>query len=737
MEMATQSRISPLLDQVKAYCPRADVGLITRAYEFAEKVHQGQKRLNGDDYIIHPLEVARILATLEADPVAVAGGLLHDTVEDGTDVTINTIKEKFGERLGIIVDGVTKLKKLDFATRREEQARNLRKMIVAMAQDLRVILIKLADRLHNMRTLYVFPEEKRRRTSEETLYIFAPLAHRLGVWKLKAELEDLCLRYLEPQAYWNILQRIGATRAALEARIEQAKGILHAKLLKAGIPAEVHGRAKNIYSIWRKMQRENLPLEQIRDIMGLRVIVHTVEQCYQALGVVHDLWRPIPGEFTDYIAMPKANRYQSLHTKVLGPDGQPMEVQIRTWEMHRVAEYGVAAHWRYKEGEADPAFDQQIEWLRSLLELGSDVAEQYEFLELLQGELLREQVFVFTPKGDVIDLPAGSTPIDFAYRIHTEIGHHCVGARVNGRPVALDYRLQTGDVVEIITSPTAEPRLEWLNIIQSSKAKAKVRRYLRAKAKHENYEAGRQALERAIEFLPPPDRERIDLDKLPDVAKRLGYPDAETLVAAIGYGDVEPSTVVRYLLELRPPKPTSLAEEVQLKLPSIEQAPGRKIETVPVVSSAGGGLRARLAQCCNPLPGDPIMGYITRGSGIAVHRADCKNLQYRAKKEPERIVPLAWSAAAQKQKFDAWVEVIAVDRVGLLSHIAAIVADAGINIAAAQGETQEPGLARLRLRLQISQRRQLDHLLDRLRLVQDVVSVRELPARQAGQAAGQ
>ncbi len=473
------------------------------------------------------------------------------------------------------------------------------------------------------------------------------------------------------------------------------------------------------------MRAEGLVLDQIDDLLGLRVIVHTVEQCYQALGLVHELWRPKPGEFTDYIAMPKANGYQSLHSKVFGDLGRPLEIQIRTWEMHRKAEYGVAAHWRYKEGGSDPVFDEQIAWLRRLLELGTDMEEQHEYLELLQGELLRDQVFVFTPRGEILDLPASATPIDFAYRVHTEVGHHCAGARVNGKPVALDHQLQTGDVVEIVTSPQAQPKLDWLNIIQSPNAKAKVRRFLRAKTRAESEDYGRQALLRAIERLRADERERLQMSRLAEVAQHFGYADEEALLAAVGYGDVEALTVARRLSAEEERRPTSLAEEVQLRLPAIEVS--GEADIVPVASSIGGQLLARAAHCCNPVPGDRLMGYITRGGGIAVHRADCANIRYRAEREPGRTMLLEWGKVTEDRTFSSWLEVVAIDRVGLLSHISAIIADADINITAAQAAPFKRGLAKLWLQVEVRQRNQLEHLIDRLRQVVDVVTVREIP----------
>ncbi len=717
--------IDTIIQRLAAYWPDLDPNLVLAAFEFAAEAHRGQRRLTGEPYIYHPLAVALILTSIEADPPSIIAALLHDTVEDNEEVKIEDIRRRFGATVAVIVDGVTKLKRLDFASRTEDQAGNLRKMLVAMARDLRVILIKLADRLHNMRTLYGLPPTRRRTTADETLNIFAPLAHRLGVWRIKAELEDLSLRYLEPRAYWDIARDLGATQDERERFIEESRALLRGKLLAGHVPAEVYGRAKHVYSIWRKMGSEGIGLDQVDDLLGLRVIVHTLEQCYQALGIVHEVWRPKPGAFTDYIALPKGNGYQSLHSKVVGDMGRPLEIQIRTWEMHRKAEYGVAAHWRYKEGGSDPVFDEQIAWLRRLLELGTDMEEQHEYLELLQGELLRDQVFVFTPRGEILDLPAGATPIDFAYRVHTEVGHHCAGARVNGKPVALDHQLETGDVVEIVTSPQAQPKLDWLNIIQSPNAKAKVRRFLRAKTRAESEDYGRTALMRAIDHLRADERARLQMSRLAEVAQHFGFTDEEALLAAVGYGDVEALTVARHLSAEEERRPTSLAEEVQLRLPAIEAPLGD--DSVPVASSIGGQLLARVAHCCNPVPGDRLMGYITRGGGIAVHRADCANIRYRAEREPGRTILLEWGKIAEDRTFSTWLEAVAIDRVGLLSHISAIIADADINITAAQAAPVKHGLAKLWLQVEVRQRSHLEHLIDRLRQVVDVVTVREIP----------
>ncbi len=711
--------IDDVIKQVSGYWPGTDKAGILRAYEFADRAHKGQLRKSGEPYITHPLNVSNILASIEADPQSIAGSLLHDTVED-TEFTIENIEAEFGPTIAHLVEGVTKLSHLNFRTAKDEQARNLRKMFLAMASDLRVILIKIADRVHNMRTLDALPPDRQQHIAEETRMIFAPLAHRLGVWRLKWELDDLSLRYLEPEAYFGIVDKLGKTRREREREIDKTRHQLAQHLVEAGLDAQVYGRPKHIYSIYNKMRSQNIDFEQIGDIMALRVIVATVGECYAALGIVHDSWLPLSGQFTDYIAMAKSNQYQSLHTKVLGPNSQPMEVQIRTREMHRVAEYGVAAHWRYKGEEEDPELDQQVGWLRQLIDLETDLQESHEFVELLQLDLFKDQVFVFTPQGDVIDLPAGATPIDFAYRVHTEVGHQCVGAKVNGRLVALDHKFNNGDVAEIITQPTAQPSPDWLNMAQSSHARAKIRRYLRQQTRDENIERGRTALERAIAHMKGSERTQLDMTQLQWVAEHLNYLDVDSLHAGIGYGDVDPQTVINHLS--RPHEPETLAEEVALFAPS-RQAENRT--PVEVTTEGVKGFGSRVAKCCNPLPGDDIVGYITRGGGLAIHRSNCKNLKYRMEREPERVMPLSWDSD-QSRGFAADVEVTAVDRVGLFSHITAVISDLGLSIRAAEANLIDEHLARLVVTVEINERRDLDELIQHLNSLIDVVNARPL-----------
>ncbi len=725
MSATHPDNLDAILSRVSGYWSDDDIARLTAAYRFAEAAHgDNPPRRTGHRFISHPLAVAEILTEIEADPATVIAGLLHDVVED-TDISVQHIENEFGEVVANLVDGVTKLTRLSFQTHQERQAGNLRKMFLAMAHDIRVILIKLADRLHNMRTLYALPEDKQLATAQETIQIFAPLAHRLGIWRFKWELEDLAFRYISPEEYYEVAQLLGVGREEREERIEAVRTAVRGRLEQAGIRATVQGRAKHIYSIAQKMEKQDISFDRIADLAAIRIIADSVADCYAALGLVHDLWIPIQGMFTDYIAKAKANKYQSLHTKVIGPDKQPLEVQIRTWDMHRVAEYGVAAHWRYKEGEDSAPSEDQIDLLRQVLELETDLKESHEFLELLQMDLFNDQVFVFTPDGDVIDLPADAGPIDFAYRIHTEVGHHCIGARVNGRQVPLSYMFRNGDIAEIVTSPTSEPSRDWLELVRSSRAKSKIRHYLRAKMRTENVAAGREALRKTLEAQPPKVRRVIDLENLEPLLESFGFREKEDLLAAVGYGDIEADTVVRDLIA-EEIQPGSLAEEVDRVLAESGAAPSRG-SGVPAVTVDGmNGFQCRRSKCCSPLPGDDIIGYITRGKGLTIHRSDCKNLQYHADNEPNRVVSLTWSREDGKTVFQHELEIVAVDRVGLFSHIAAVVAECGINIASANASTSDAGVARLDLRLDIRRRQDLDHVLGRLRSLIDVISVRQL-----------
>jgi len=723
--------ISTLNRIVREYWPAVDPELLPGAYAFADRAHRGQMRLDGSSYVQHPLEVAGLLAEVESDPPSVAAGLLHDVVED-TDIDPAAIEAEFGGTVRTLVEGVTKLSLASFRTRQEEQAHNLRKMFLAMADDVRVILIKLGDRLHNMRTLAPLAPDRRRAIAEETLYIYAPLAHRLGVRRFKWELEDLAFKTLEPESFREISRRIGAGRADREAVVAQAIEELQAQLREVRISATLEGRPKHFYSIYQKMQRQSIDFDHLGDLMALRVVVDSVPECYSVLGFVHKLWIPITDQFSDYVAKPKPNGYQSLHTKVVGLNGQPMEVQIRTREMHRVAEHGIAAHWRYKEGGRPSQFDEQMMvWLRQLRELEDHLPDEHEWLELVRLDLFKDEVFVFTPNWDVINLPAGAGPLDFAYRIHTNVGHHCAGAKVNGRLVSLDYKFRNGDIVEITTSPHAHPTVDWLKLIVSSGAKSKVRRYLRDQVRGEHIEEGREAFEKAVRRLPPEERSRLDLGTLAEVARALNLRDEEALFAAIGFGEIEPETVIARL-QPEQEAPKSVAEEIEA-FRDLEEAHPAAAARASVTMGDIDGLAARRSKCCNPLPGDPIKGYITRGQGLAIHRADCKNLLHRAALEPERVQDLNWGRQRPSDTYRASIELVALDRVGLLAHITAVISETGVNIASASVDAEKRNVATIRLVVDVENRAELNRLVERLRNLIDVIDVRPVPYKSPSQ----
>jgi GTP pyrophosphokinase len=644
------------------------------------------------------------------DDPSIAAALLHDVVED-TEVEMATIVQEFGEEVARLVEGVTKLRRLQFHTFRQEQVENLRKVLVAMAQDVRVILIKLADRLHNLRTLDPLPEEKRKATALETLQIYAPIAHRLGIWRIKWELEDLAFKHLDPVAYRELARKVEKKRSERVHLIEKAIQQLQRALAEAGLEATVQGRPKHLWSIYQKMQREGVDIDRIYDLIALRVIVNTEAECYLALGVVHKLWAPLPGMFTDYIAKPKPNGYQSLHTKVVGPDGEIMEVQIRTWEMHRNAEYGIAAHWRYKEVGDEPqrkpdALDQALAWLRELMEMNRDIRDASEFTRSVIGDLFRDQVFVFTPKGDVIDLPKGSTPIDFAYRIHTEIGHRCIGAKVNGKLVPLDYQLQTGDVVEIITSKHPKgPSPDWLRFVKTSLARNRIKRYLKEQSYAENLQRGRELLAEALEKAGLSLGEVLESGKLDELAKAYQLQNANDLLAAIGWGSVSVQSVVN---KLKPPAPK----------PRVTVVNPTEAVTLP---ARKGTMLYRLAKCCTPVPNDPIVGYISRGRGIIVHRTDCRNIIRLQEAEPERIVALDWGFPLS-EPVTARLRVVAYDRIGLLSDVSNAISSKGVSIISNRSITKD-GLAYFDLGIIVPDAKTLQSVIESIQRLTDVVQV--------------
>jgi guanosine-3',5'-bis(diphosphate) 3'-pyrophosphohydrolase len=669
--------IVELIDRVKAYSPTAPVETIQKAYDFSAAVHQGQRRLSGEPYLTHPLQVAGIIADMRLDVPSVATGLLHDTVED-TLATREQIEETFGQEIGELVDGVTKIGQINFRSREEKQAENFRKMLLAMARDIRVILIKLADRTHNMRTLGHLPQERQVAIAQETLDIYAPLAHRLGVYWIKSDLEDNALRFLHPEVYYQLKRNVAKKKAERERYIKEVIGVLSRRLAESELEAEVSGRPKHFYSIYQKMQAQNLLYDQIYDLVAFRVVVDTVGECYEALGVVHANWKPVPGRFKDYIALPKANGYQSLHTTVIGPYGERIEIQIRTREMHRVAEYGIAAHWRYKTGTEGAVDDShRFAWLRQMLEWQQQLQDPQEFLRSVKEDLFTEEVFVFTPKGDLLNFPVGATVIDFAYRIHTEVGHHCAGARVNGRIVPLRYQLESGDTVEIVTTGNQAPSKDWLKIVKTSKAKDRIRAYVKTQQSARSIEVGREILERDLA------RHQLDAKKLRHdgtlarVAGELGHRDEESLLAALGYGRI---TAQQVLTRILPPEEVERRRErSEGRLQRLFRLVGRQATTGVRVSGVDDVL-VRFGKCCSPLPGERITGFITRGRGVTVHALDCPKV---LESDPQRRIDVQWADGKGTPR-TVGVEVTCVDRPGLLAAMSKAISSAGVNIARAQ-----------------------------------------------------
>ncbi len=716
--------VGVLSRKIQQYNPKSDIEIVRRAYDFARNAHKGQHRVSGELFIFHPLEVAKILADLELDIITICAGLLHDVVED-TNYTINDIEINFGEEVALLVDGVTKLSKLEYKSKEEQQAENLRKMFLAMAKDIRVILIKLADRLHNMRTLKYLPLEKRTEKSKETLEIFAPLAHRLGISKIQWELEDLALLYLEPQVYNELVMLISKRKDEREKEINTAVNTLKLKLENFGLDIEIQGRSKHFYSIYKKMEEQSKSFDQIYDLTAIRIIVRTIRDCYAVLGIVHTLWKPLPGRFKDYIAMPKPNMYQSLHTTVIGPEGEPLEIQIRTWEMHKTAEYGIAAHWKYKEGiKADEDFEKKLSWLRELLEWQRDLKDAREFMETIKIDLFTDEVFVFTPKGDVIDLPAGSIPIDFAYRIHTDVGHNCVGAKVNGRIVQLNYKLKNGDIVEILTSSQSNgPSRDWLNIVKSSQAKNKIRQWFKKEAREDNILKGREMLEKEIKRAGYFYKTLIKQEYLDSVLKRLNINDTDDLFAAIGYGGVTANLVLQRILEEY--RKDDKNADIKQKLEYTKKYEKREKTIEKGVKVKGvDNLLIRFSKCCSPVPGDEIIGYITRGRGISVHRKDCPNaIQHYD--ERERLIEVEWDES-RSASYNVEIQVSAVDRGGLLSDVINTINELKTVIIAVNARTNKNKVALIDMTLQIKNKEHLQTIIQKLKRVKDVISVNRL-----------
>ena len=708
------ARIADIVETVEQNFADVDVDVLNKAYVYSAQVHQGQERLSGEPYLTHPLAVAELLADMRLDPVTVAAGLLHDTVED-TFSTLEEIEEQFGGEIAEIVGGLTKLAKVEFQSREEHQAENFRKMLLAMSKDIRVILIKLADRLHNMRTLEYMAEDARRRISRETLDIYAPLAHRLGIYWMKEELEQRAFREMYPELASTVEEQIRLTEEQRDRYVESVRDQLTDALHRADLSVEVTGRVKEVYSLYRKMQEQDLAFDEVYDLIAFRVIVDgTKATCYETLGIVHSLWRPVPGRFKDYVAMPKANGYQSLHTTVIGPYGERVEVQIRTQEMHRVAELGIAAHWRYKEGAADSDDDQQFAWLRQLLEWQQQLKDPNEFLETVRVDLFADEVYVFTPQGDVIALPIGATPIDFAYAVHTEVGHRCAGAKVNKQLVPLRHRLANGDTVEIITSPHQKPRQEWLDHVVTGRARNRIRHVLKTEEVEHSRALGREILQRGLQRRRMSYERLLKSGELSSVAKALGHRDLDGMLQAIAYGRRGVREVARRLAGDQEEEKPNLFQRV-LRV-------GRERSNVRV--SGMGQVLVRFGKCCSPIPGDPVEGFITRGRGVTVHTRDCPKIFHL---DPERRVPVTWEDDAPETR-RVKVRVVSEDRPGLLAAVSDRIGAAGLNIDTGRIETQGPNRAVQTFEISVRNRRDLDAVIRQISKIRGVLSVERVRA---------
>lgn len=717
--------LAEFMEYIHTYLTDDECNQVLKAFELADKAHEGQLRASGEPYIMHPLAVADILAHLQIDHITLMAALMHDVVED-TSYSKEDLEEMFGSEVAFLVDGVTKLNQFQYETKEDRQMENYRKMILAMAKDVRVVVIKLGDRLHNMRTLKHMRSDKQKRIAKETLEIFAPLAHRLGIFNVKWELEDLSFRYLEPEKYYDLVDQMKQKRQAREDIVNDTMSQLTKALGEAHIKADIKGRPKHFYSIYKKMKKDNRDLSQIYDLLAVRVIVDTIPDCYAVLGIAHSLWKPLPYRFKDYISMPKSNMYQSLHTTVIGTMGQPVEIQIRTWEMHRVSEYGVAAHWRYKEGNknGDKDFDQKVAWLRQVLEW-QDTSNPTELVNALKLDVFSGEVFVFTPKGDVVKLPIGSVPLDFAYRVHTDVGHRCVGAKVNGKIVPLDYTLQNGDIVDIITSKTGRPSLDWLNIVGSSESKSKIRNWFKRENKAENIEKGLEALEKEAKRLNYSWKELIADNRLQQVTKQLKAGTEEEMFAACGYGGIPVSTVLLRLIELY--KKSKEAEESKRSTEQIieklkAQGPKTTKNGTGVLVKGEAGVMVRMAKCCNPVPGDDIIGYITRGRGVSVHRSDCCSLGHTPE-DLERMIEVSWDGASS-ESFHVGIDIQAYDRNGLLMEVMAVLSELKITITNINAKVQEDTKnVSINVTVDIRDISQLDFVMTKLRRIREVYTV--------------
>jgi GTP diphosphokinase / guanosine-3',5'-bis(diphosphate) 3'-diphosphatase len=723
-----------LLEKATTYMKEQDLQKIREAYEFAEEAHRGQVRKSGEPYILHPVAVAEICMGMQMDVVTVMAALLHDVVED-TNVTVDDLRDRFGETLAGLVDGLTKLERIQFQSKEEQQNENYRKMFVAMANDIRVILIKLADRLHNMRTLKFQSEESQRRIAHETLEIFCPIAHRLGISAIKWEMEDIALRFLNPQQYYRIAHLMKMKRTEREQHITELIDRIREKLEEMGIQGDISGRPKHIYSVYKKMSSRNKQFNEIYDLLAIRILVDNVKDCYATLGIIHTLWKPMPGRFKDYIAMPKANMYQSLHTTIVGSTGEPTEVQIRTWEMHRTSEIGIAAHWAYKDGNnagvSPGSFGDKMNWFREIIELQQETRDAAEFMESLKMDFFTDLVFVFTPKGEVFELPAGSVPLDFAFRIHTEVGNRTIGAKVNGRIVPLDHKLKTGDIVEILTSKHSYgPSQDWLKIAQSSHARSKIRQWFKKEQREESVDKGKELLERELKRLALEPHEWMSDDKLQEAAKKFTFNDVEDMLSAIGFGGITAAQICTKLTEkLR--KEVEEAQQIQLTTEVKEmKAPAasaeRRNKAAGVSVKGVDNLLVRFARCCNPVPGDSIIGYITRGRGVSVHRADCPNIPTAEEgEEAARVIEVDWETAVESN-YSVEIEILGHNRQGLLNEVLQAVSETKTNISAVSGRSDKNRMAIMHVTILIRNKDHLQSVVDKIKRVKDIFSVQRM-----------
>ncbi len=719
MMYETVTNIDQLLDRLQAYQPDADFGMVRKAYEFSAKAHEGQTRRSGEPYVKHPVAVAGVLTSLKTDVTAIVAGLLHDTLED-TVATADELQREFGKEVVHLVDGVTKIGKITFRSSEEKQAENFRKMVLSMADDIRVVIIKLADRLHNMRTLEHLKENRRQEIAQETLEIYAPLANRIGIGWVKNELEDLCLKHLKPDAYETLRVCVAKRDEDRRQYIQEVQALVEGALKENGLVGAVSGRPKHLYGIYQKMKKQSISFEEVYDLTALRIITDTKMNCYALLGVIHSLWRPLPGRFKDFIAIPKSNLYQSLHTTVVGPKGEHVEFQIRTEDMHRVAEYGIAAHWKYKEqGRVDDKDSKAFGWLRQFIEWQQDLPDNRQFMDSVKLELFHDVVYVFTPKGSVKELPKGATPVDFAYAIHTEVGDHCVGAKVNGKIVPLKHEVTNGDTIEILTSPNQTPHKDWLKFVRTSRAKTKIKHWIKAEEQKRSLEIGRRLLEAEIRRHGLAPSQVLKSDALLEIAKQDGYTTIDELAAAVGFGHLATAQLIGRLTA-----PISTGAPIRSEPASVSKAISTRGEEPGVQVKGARDLLMQLSRCCNPVPGDRILGYITRGRGLTIHSVDCPNLE-ALDYDRERLVEVEWDTDTPSQHA-VKIAVIAADKTGVLANVSSAIAECRANISRAEIMTREDRKAELDFVVEIADTAHLNRVLKTIERVDGVITARRV-----------